>query len=259
VRFRVQCCSTGGEAFPSSRTTVQALPGQVFLVGGGNASPFPLPPDFDPPYRVWYEVAQSAQASLQFTTPQGLMRSDTGNFLALVEATDGVLSKSTYVVFSVVDVRPDNTTPGCPSLPSFLGTPEVLPLEDVTRSFFNLKAANPLKSRYTIGAVTRSGKQGWQITIDKPTKPLRSDEMQLILNNPTRDGKSLFAYSSNDCSVAATGNIVLNSGETGELLVTKDSATTIVLGDFSHSYAVFGEPNFWQLFGGRRVTIDVVQ
>ena len=270
VNLLTYCCFAGSRGLNTRRSVV---PSRVSLALDLPTIDGPL--GFEPPTGSLVTASRSAAATLLITAPSSPSASDLGDFLVEVEATgtvpaaNGTLPKvSTYAIFSVIPMRVDNTTASCPGLWRTLGgpTPEVLPLAAVTQRMFDLKAANPLKTTYTIAAATKNARAGWDLLISKSNRSLRSDELEIVLDNtvargwrfPGSDVRSLWTYVSGTCT-APLVSLVADPGETQSLIVNKATASTIVLSEsnnpFAGSRAVFAEPNFWTLFGGRRLTI----
>lgn len=264
VRLNTSCCVAGGDGFVSNRIKVEVVPNKMELHGGGYSEKSfeEFRADFSAPRQAWEEVAQFARPALRVTTPASLQAGDTGNFLVRVDGTDttfgGGVSAQSYVVFSVVPIRTDNTLPSCVNMVPFTSPlPEVLPLGPITTRTFGLKAADPARVQYSIATTTIQNQNvGWQFDIAKAGVPLDPSEALIVFVNPTKGTKSLWTYDSKTCKVSA--NLVLNPGDTGTLRISSADTTTIVLSDPYDDHAVFAEPNFWTLFGGRQVTISVV-
>ena len=147
--------------------------------------------------------------------------------------------------------------------------PEVLPLSAVTRTLYSVKAGAPSRTSFMIGARDTRSLAGWTITIAKSTVPLRSDQAVVILTNTTSWDKGMTTVNSANC-VAAGQFTRLSTGQTGSFLISKADTSTILLNRAycrSHfiwcwdsggwdQFAIFDEAAFWNLFGGRQVTIS---
>ena len=149
------------------------------------------------------------------------------------------------------------------------GLPERLPLSGATTMVYASKMASPAKTSFAIGAASATGQAGWLITISKATMPLRSDQASVTLTNPTSWDKGLRSVNSANCR-AASQTVRLRTGQSGSFLISKADTTTLVLSrgfcqfrfiacfDSSgfEDFATFDEAAFWNLFGGRQVTIS---
>jgi hypothetical protein len=132
---------------------------------------------------------------------------------------------------------------------------------------FATKAAAPSRTVFRIGVATTGSRRpnGWILTIAKGTAtgvfpPLTRDESLVDLKNETRTTKSLYAVNSSNCTGQwAAGNLIVNSNQVGTFRISRATTSTIVLSTPTvDAVAVFSEPSFWMLFGGRRVTISWV-
>lgn len=258
---------------PVQCATLEVLPDRLTLTGDGyepkgTEEYQAWNRELSVPKEAWLEAGTYARPVLRVTAPSPLTPGDTGNFLGSIEGSEllpfvSYMRTRTFVIFSVLDIVADNQAPLCATqMPFTSRSLDVLPLAALTRTLFDLKAANPSKTKFSVGIGAPSGIQkpaiGWQLDIEKAPMPLGPDEALIVLDNPTQDTQSLWTYTSNACSGGATYNMVVPSGDTQEIRISKSDSTTIVLSRPYEDLAVFAEPNFWTLFGGRKVTLTVV-
>jgi len=233
---------------------------------------------FQPPYDSIVDTVSYARTALRVRSPGSACLANGGcvgrtDYVALVDgkADTSSATASTYVVLSIINPLTDNTALFCPSL--LTGTPEVFPLRGVMTSVFNAKAADPARTRFSIGVATTlsygllfKNKRGWQVDISKPTPPLPADQALVTFNNnSSRENRSFWTYHSPTCTAdgadPASGpfqNVILGPGESDTIRISRSSVSTIVLGDTINDQGVFAEPNFWPFFGGKHVTITAV-
>jgi hypothetical protein len=157
---------------------------------------------------------------------------------------------------------------GSPPPPS----PEVLPLAAVIRTLYATKEGSLTRTSFSVGAAATMSGNGWTITVDKATgltTPLMPNESLVVFKNTRTWDKTLTSFDSRNC--AAVGQIItLVSGATGSIRISMNDTTSLLLSrrvckfwflfcwdsGGSEDIAVFAEPAFWSLFGGRRVTIS---
>ena len=232
-------------------------------------------PDFQPPYDAIVDAVSYARPALRVTSPASACGGGCvgrADYVARVDARHDTspATASTHVVFSLINPLTDNTTPFCRS--QLTGTPEVFPLEGVMTSVFNVKAANPARTRFEIGVSTTlayglwfKNTRGWVVALSKPGSALPADRALVTFNNTSKENRSLWTYQSSTCSgsganpaIVRVHDVVLGPGQSDTFLITRSSVSTMVLGDTINDQGVFAEPNFWTFFGGKHVTITTV-
>ena len=259
--------ATAGAAWPR----LEVIPSRVRLYGRfpEEGVDFHILAKPAPPYEAILEPSSFARPVLRVTSPSDPRATDsptfaTRTFLARIkgEADKTGETAESHAVFSVIDLATDITTPRCPALFS-PDLPEVLPLETMLRGLFATKAADPTRTRFSIGVgLTQTKGLGYQLDISRSSTAIGPDETIVTFVNASSDTKSLFTYDGNNCGAVPPGapyqNLILNAGDTGTLRINNLHATTIALSSPWQHYAVFSDPNFWTLFGGRHVTITTV-
>jgi hypothetical protein len=204
-----------------------------------------------------------------------------GTVLIRIGARDRV-GRINAVFDVVLIVRPpvpaDGGRPQCPGLnpagsPPAAG-PEVLPLRQAINQVFSAKAAALGRTTFSIDAAATDQRNGWRLDIEKApaTVPtLRPDEAVVVLVNTRTWDKSLLTVDSRNCNAAGRSLTVL-TGQRAQFRIASTDTTTVLLrrrvrrfwllgcwdSGGSEDVALFNEPNFWTLFGGRQVTITWV-
>ena len=107
----------------------------------------------------------------------------------------------------------------------------------------------------------------WRMVIEESVQPsLQSDEALVVLVNDMGWEKAVSAFNSNICD--SPSQIRVASGMSGQMMIRKSDTTTLV---FSKpvciaellficwatewkDIAVWSEPNFWRIFGGKKIT-----
>lgn len=259
IFLSASCCASGGignglsfSVVPSEISTGTALvPSQPIVLpsgtpGGGGGG------------------LQTTRVAVRVSTPSNVVTATAGTFLATVDASsqrgfsDTALKARAHFVVSMVAIPADDTSMGCPGL--YQRTPENLPLSALTSTLFAAKAAQPAKTAFVIGVLTRDKKTaGWEIWIDKArgvAPPLNPDEAFVEFVNGTTTNKSLYTVQGvQGCEKRPRQSLALNPGAKGSLRISRASADTLVFGQAGGEIAIFNQANFWVLFGGRRVTI----
>lgn len=238
--------------------------------------------DFPAPYAALLDTVQYARPALRVTSPGSACpvgastcvgRAD---YVALVDAKAdaSAATAATYAVLSIINPLNDNTAPLCRSL--HVGTPDVFPLKQTVTGFFDIKAADPSRTTFTVGVTTTQsyGKNwpsigrffpAWEVTLSKASTPLRADEALVTFVNRTDEPRTLWTYHSPTCTNPAVNpangpfqNIIAGPGQSGTIRINRATVSTIVLSrtNAGADFGVFAEPNFWTLFGGKQVTIN---
>jgi hypothetical protein len=147
--------------------------------------------------------------------------------------------------------------------------PEALPLAGILNSLYDQKeglSGQPLQpGKISIGIgsrlSTRAFPVGWQMDLEKPdgiSPPLRPNETLVVMNNKTDFAVGMYAINSTTCGSVPTAGLAVDPGQSGLFRIDSTSTTTLVLSRQYQDLAVFAEPNFWRLFGGRKVTITTL-
>ena len=149
--------------------------------------------------------------------------------------------------------------------------PEVLPLSGATTMLYGVKTASPARTSFAIGAASTTNKAGWLITVSKAAMALRADQAFVTFTNSTSWDKGITTVNSANCA-AAGQNARVSTGTSSTFVISKADTTTLLLsrgycrfrfiGCWDNGgweqFATFDEAGFWNLFGGRHVTIDWV-
>jgi hypothetical protein len=268
--LRASCCATGNTGNGLTFTIIPAPPTGAIRF---NAPPGPSPAA---PNEVGLGTGQTGRAALRVSTPSNVARCTgkgtpcgEGTFLAQVEAYDdrgyvaSTVTTKAIVVVTMMANPSESAAAGCPR--NYQSTPEILPISQGVRSVFATKAASPSQTVFRIGVNTTGSARpnGWILTIAKATgaiPPLAPDESLVDLENGTLRTKSLYGVDSGNCAVRASGNLIVDGNQHGTFRISRTTTSTIVLATPSvDAVAVFSEPSFWTLFGGRRVTIRWIQ
>jgi hypothetical protein len=163
---------------------------------------------------------------------------------------------------------------------------EALPLRAVILGLFAVKRANPNQTSFRIGAVTAGGPApgaqwaAWLITIDAPPTPLPPTKTMIVLQNntpfDTRNNtfwdKEMAAFDGAVCPHMLTPHGTFRVEAGMSVATTFDAATqkTLLLRrqacggwflgchdmEFWEDIAVLSQSNFYDLVGGRMVTIS---
>jgi hypothetical protein len=147
--------------------------------------------------------------------------------------------------------------------------PELLPLSSATTMVYSKKIASPSQTSFVIGAAAKAQNSGWRITVAKASMPLRSDQAFVVLTNSTSWDKGLMSVNSSNCSAAnqnvrvqmsKSASFQISKADTSTLLLSRQTCRFRFIGCWDSSgwdyFAAFDEAGFWNLFGGRQVTID---
>ncbi len=170
------------------------------------------------------------------------------------------------IAFEIIAAPTDNMTVPCatttPSVYQRGTLPEILPLAPLMRSLYrdkhqhsNLSRSRPL----VIGAAATASRNGWLITLEKPRPadlPLPATEAVIVFSNMTTSIKGIAALDATGCSI--TKGVALDAGMRDEFRISANTTTTLLLSVSRQDIGILSEPSFWQLVGGRRVTIDWV-
>ena len=204
----------------------------------------------------------SATADLTITAPASF---GSGRFIVPIEARiSGDISRSLSVSFEIIGSLIDDSTAMAPC-PVFFAdrglTPDVLHLKPLLEGLYRDKESRiGLSYPMKIGITSRTAPNvGWMATFEKPTgvtPPVRLTEAIVAMRNTTTSMVGMYAISSNTCSSVPVAGVGLNPRESGEFRIDSTTATTLVLNLPGQVIAVFAEPNFWRLFGGRKVTFE---
>ena len=192
----------------------------------------------------------------------------TGKFIRPVrgESQPSGVAYAIPVAFEIIAAPTDNMTVPCATTTASVyqrGTlPEILPLAPLMRSLYrdkhqpsNLSRSRPL----VIGAAATASRNGWLITLEKPRPsdlPLPATEAVIVFSNMTTSIKGIYALNTADCSI--TKGVALDAGMRDEFRISASTTTTLFLSVSRQDIGILSEPSFWQLVGGRRVTIDWV-
>jgi hypothetical protein len=169
------------------------------------------------------------------------------------------------IAFEIIAAPTDSTTVPCTSTPGLYqrGTlPEILPLAPLLTSLYRDKHGRPWQSRpLTIGARAIATKGvGWMITLEKPRPtdlPLLTTEAVIVFSNPSRGTKGIYALNVADCTIFK--GVALDAGMANdEFRISTSNTTTLFFSVPRQDIGILSEPPFWQLVGGRRVTITWV-
>lgn len=140
---------------------------------------------------------------------------------------------------------------------------EVLPLNDPTSAtssilnvVINAAEADPRKKTLVIAVFLKTGPDVWRWTIEDGA--MAPGTAQIVLNN---SGSLEKEVSTVGCSSNAT-SVRVQSGGTGQIFLHEGVDTTLIFGKNSGTWtnvAVFAEPAFWTVFGGRKHTFDWIK
>jgi hypothetical protein len=156
---------------------------------------------------------------------------------------------------------------------------QVLPLMSVTQSLFNKKESDLTQTSWGIGGARTEDSSGqawaaWNITIGPPPSPLPANTVLVVFKNSTNGwDKEISAFDRRVCPHMVTPHNMfrIRPGQSVAMTVNSTMATTVLLRrqacadwfiwcwdteDNWQDIAIFSEPNFYYLFGGRMVTID---
>jgi hypothetical protein len=218
---------------------------------------------------------QTGNATLRVSTSSNVAQCrfgtpcDEGTFLVQIDAFDnrsnGYSSssvKTRAIVVVTLMANPSEGGAGCPTT-VYQSRPEILATSQAVTSVFATKAAMPSKTVFHIGVnpVGAARGNGWTMTVAKATAatqpPLTPSESVVDLINTTGSTKSMYAVNSANCAAGAAANAIVQNGQTGTIRISRTNTSTIVLSSPNvDAIAVFSEPAFWMLFGGRQVTIN---
>lgn len=262
-----RCCAAGGVGSGSgtnlSFRIIPAAPAGVV---------YKKPPPPPAPNEVRF-AGQSGSATLRVSSPSNVAQCgsgspcDEGTFLVEIDAFDnrsnGYLSSAvkTRAIFAVtLMATPREGGGGCRGS-VYQSTPEMLPTSQAVTSVFATKAAIPSRTVFDIGvnAIGTARGNGWVMTVTKPpaATPLTRNESIVDLTNTSGSTKSIYAVNSANCGAGAAANAIVANGQLGTIRISRTNTSTIVLSSPNvDAIAVFTEPAFWTLFGGRRVTIN---
>jgi hypothetical protein len=170
------------------------------------------------------------------------------------------LPVSGEVVVTVIPPPLPDGLPACPTIFQPPGTlPGLLPLGQLSTQLFAAKLMNPERTTpsFGIGGGKRAPGRGWQVDIEKATTltpALSSSEAEVVFMNNAASTNTLYALHRDTCSRVASRYLVVGALQRGSFRISSADTTTLVLGEPNQDFYIFGEPNFWRLFGGRRVT-----
>ena len=229
-----------------------------------------------------YGPVMPAQTSLAVMTVTAAAGASPGQYTAKISASHPAMGASEQTIFvNVLGPTPaDNTVTPCAAQINNVvvgnGTPpaaEVLPVMGAVDSLFRVKAASPGKTSFTVGAAAKDGRNGWVLDITHqdpiPAVLLRPDEAMIVFANETQGGKDLWTVNSAACSgtqhihaeKGGRGSIRIRTSDTTSLSLRRDVCSAwflICWATRSDPVAVFTEPPFWSLVGGRVTTITWV-
>ena len=177
------------------------------------------------------------------------------------------------VVNPAFEAPGDMSLPNCPVITAtWMPTPYVLALDELLGTAYSEKRASPEKTNYKFGVATADQESGWLITIEKPvgiSPPLMPNESFVVMVNPLAWDKTIQTVNSANGCLGPDQSLTLSSGQSGGIRISTSDTTTLLLStryckvfffgcidSSGHAdLAIFGEPAFWDLFGGRKVTI----
>jgi hypothetical protein len=163
---------------------------------------------------------------------------------------------------------------------------EALPLQAVILGLFAKKRANPNQTSFEIGVATLGGPApgaqwaGWVFTIDAPPTPLPPTKTMIVLQNNTPFDapnqtfwdKEMAAFDGAVCPHMLTphGTFRVMAGQSVTTTFDATTQKTVLLRrqacggwflgchdmEFWEDIAVLSQSNFYELVGGRRVTIN---
>jgi hypothetical protein len=258
----------------------------VDVLTGVQVNPPGLSMSFPPPFlgrrgQLWPGVlvtpTQTPLASL-VVTATGSARP--GQYTAKLSAAGAGMGASEQAIFvNVLGPTPadDTVTPCASQINNIVvgsGTPpvaEVLPLMGAVDSVFSAKTASPGRTAFFIGAKTKDGGNGWVLELTRedpiPAVLLRPDQTVIVFENETNGDKDLWTVNSAACT-GATQHIHAARGGRGLIRISMADVTSLSLrrdvcatwfivcwATRSDPVAVFTEPPFWSLVGGRVTTI----
>lgn len=189
--------------------------------------------------------------------------SNKGRFLLPIQIENQSLGirRDLSVAFEIIAMADDSLSllPPCPTFYQRSSTPEVLRLADVIKTVYAGKEKDLARGSFAIAAKTTTTPwDRWQLDFEKPTgvtPPLGLNEAFVVMNNTTEGVVGLYAINGNSCGVVPVFGLVLDPGQSGQMRISTTDTTTLVFSRPYQDIAVFAEPNFWTLFGGRKVTI----
>ena len=141
--------------------------------------------------------------------------------------------------------------------------PEVISSNDALQKLFSIKLANPTKQTSVWAVATPSQKDKWRMTIEEFVQPLQSNEALVVLGNEVKSGweKEMLTVNGNNCFIAGQLAHVMGGAVSADIKITKADTTTLlfrkpVFTPFItwQNVAVWSEPAFWALFGGKKIT-----
>jgi hypothetical protein len=156
-------------------------------------------------------------------------------------------------------------------LPSCLGNigapdPEVISSNDALQKLFSFKLANPTKQTSVWAVATPSQKDIWRMTIEESVQPLQSDEALVVLGNEVKSGweKQIVTVNGNNCKMTGQLANVMGGSVSTDIKITKADTTTLlfrkpVFLGLWQDVAVWSEPAFWAVFGGKKTTFTWVK
>ena len=202
-------------------------------------------------------------------------------FTATISISHPSLGSSSQTIFiSVLGPTPvDTTTTPCAAFvngtlaPGAPGTADVLPVAGLVDSLFRAKAAEPWRTRFAAAALTADERNGWDLVFAPldpvPSVPLRPDEAIIVFENTTNRAKELWTLNGASCFVPPPLAVSLQPGERASIRIARSGTTTLFLRrqicrrQFIFCWewgwepvAVFSQPAFWSLVGGRVTTIS---
>jgi sugar lactone lactonase YvrE len=184
-----------------------------------------------------------------------------GKLLVPVTATSEIapsIKKSTNVGFTVL--------PKAEPAPSCHPGPEVLTIGHLVQNLITRKEANPPASTTIIAIVAKTTNDLWKWTIEDDSS-LTADEATIVLDNAVGWEKEITTAG---CPSAGM-TIRAKGGKQLEMKIMKPDSTIILrkpvctfafLWCWSTSWrdvAIFAEPAFWRMFGGKKSTLRWVR
>jgi len=270
VKPSVSCCvdaTTGAQVTPAGLTIGFRLPTFAGRRGRGGSPGIYLTPGAT-------EVATLTVTADTSAAP--------GQYAVKISASHPAMGSSEQTIFvNVLGPTPaDDTVTPCSSQVNNVvvgnGTPpvaQVLPLMGVVDSVFGVKATNPGKISFQVGAQTTDSRNGWAIALERedpiPQSPLKINQAIIALSNDSPGDKDLWTVNGGACGTASVPqHIHVAQGQSARITISKSSVTSLILrrdvctswfiicwGTMSEPVAVFTQPGFWSFVGGRVVTL----